>query len=116
MAETKIAGQVPDTMADVPGYVYSGSADAVSIKRGTGFITTAGVNALTIAAPTAGTDDNKPLDFIDVGGHAHTITGPSNCFNGTTHIATFNGTAGSKLTIKHYNGVMYTSVSGVTLS
>lgn len=116
MAETKISGQVPDTMADFPAYTYSGSTDAISIKRGTGLITAAGVDAMTITAPTAGVDDGKTLEFIDTGGHAHTITGPSNCFNGSSHIGTFNGTVGSKLSLKAYNGVWYASTSGVTLS
>lgn len=95
---------------------------AVSIKEGTLFLTYAGVAAFTLAAPIAGAqsaggDDGRELTVIDVGGHAHTITTPSNVINGNKHIATFGGTVGQFGTLVAYNGVWYLAASsGVTLS
>ena len=57
--------------------VASGSSDALP-KIGLVFVTTAGVDAMTLATPTAGTDDGKVLTVVDTGGHAHTITTAAN--------------------------------------
>lgn len=79
----------------------------------------AGAAALTLALPTV---DGQTLTFSDTGGHAHTITvpiasPPTAGFNGTKATATFNGTVGSFLTIKSYNGSWYVlGSSGVTVA
>lgn len=98
------------------------ASGALTFAQGTYFITKAGVAALTVVAPTSGLpsaagNDRQEMTLIDVGGHAHTVTGPSNCFNGSTHIATFGGTAGSKLVMTAYQGVIYVSASSaITLT
>lgn len=76
-------------------------------------ISKAGVAVITLAAPPA---DGISMDFTDVGGHAHTITTPANLINGGSLTATFNGTVGSSLRLKSWNGVWYASTAGVTLS
>ena len=100
----------------------SGSTDAIAIKEGVVFVTATGVDALTLATPTAGLqsaggDDGRVLTVIDTGGHAHTITTASNKINGNKHVATWNGTAASFAEFISYNGVWYLNASsGVTLS
>lgn len=102
--------------------VAAGSTDAVAYKEGTVFITTAGVDAMTLATPTAGLpsaggDDGRELTIIDTTGHAHTVTTSANVINGNKHVATFGGTVGQFGTFISYNGVWYLAASnGVTLS
>jgi hypothetical protein len=102
--------------------VASGSTDAIVNKEGNVFITTAGVNATTLAVPTAGLpsaggDDGRELTVIDTAGHAHTVTTPANGINGNKHVATFGGTTGQFGTFISYNGVWYLAASsGVTLT
>lgn len=84
-------------------------------------ITAAGAVALTLAAPTI---DGQEVNFIDEGGHAHTVvisavgSPPTAGLNGggvTT--ATFNGTKGSALSLVSRNGSWWTAVTiGITLS
>lgn len=98
------------------------AANGAISSPGKAVLTKAGVAVMTIVAPIAGAasaggHDGLVIQVIDTGGHAHTVTGPSNCFNGSTHIATFGGTVGQNFTMIAYNGVWYvTGNSGVTLS
>lgn len=111
-------GEVPV----VSPVILSGSADAIPITgRGEFFITTAGVDATTLATPTAGGfgvgQDGAEIVVTDVGGHAHTITLASNILVPSHHLLTFNGTAGSFVRLKAYNGLWYVRESnGVTAS
>ena len=66
-----------------------------------------GVDATTLATPTAGIDDGKTIVIIDTGGHAHTITTASNKISPSHSVATFGGTAGSIVEFMAYNGVWY---------
>lgn len=97
-------------------------ANGAITNFGIGWLTKAGVDVMTIAAPIAGAvsaggHDGLTINIIDQGGHAHTVTGPSNCFNGASHVATFGGAVANNFTIKARNGVWYvTGNSGVTLS
>lgn len=103
------------------------SAASAGILPGTEeiFLTGAGVTALTLRKPVAGTvglgstgeDGFTSLTVTDTVGAAHTITTGANGFNGTTHIATFNGTKGSTITLIPFNGSWWVKCSsGVTLS
>ena len=56
-----------------PGVTLTGSADALAFGTDN-FVTTAGVDGMTLATPTPTTDDFKIVRVTDVGGHAHTIT------------------------------------------
>lgn len=98
----------------------SGSTDALPLD-GSVYISSSGVDATTLATPTAGApgtgDDGKILKVTDVGGHAHTITTASNKVVPSHHILTFDGTAGSFVILQAFNGLWYIKgSSGVTPS
>jgi len=88
------------------------SADgAIGIKQGLAIITKASAAALTLAAPTAGTDDGKRLLIVTATAQAHTVTQTTPGFNngGTaSDVATFTGAIGNGMEIVAYNGVWYT--------
>lgn len=109
----------------------SGSADALPVESTDVFVTTAGVDAMTLATPKGGIynntgvpqsigdprDDGKVLFIYDTIGHAHTITTSANIINGNKHIATFNGTLGSYIMLEAFNGVWYArETNGVALT
>jgi len=103
----------------------TGSADVLS-GSGIYIVNSTGVDAMTLATPIAGGpltggpqngQDGDSLTVYDAGGYDHTITTPANAINGNKHIVTFNGTAGSRVTLVAFNGVYYMfDNSGVTLS
>lgn len=94
----------------------SGSTDAIGFPGAT-YITTAGVDATTLATPTAGTDDGKRILVVDTGGHAHTITAAANVIVPSHHLVTFNGTVGSWIELEAFNALWYPlGNSGVTIS
>jgi hypothetical protein len=115
MAETKSVGQSPDTMADFPAYKYDGDG-AITIKRGTGYITKGTAAALTLALPTAGADDGKRIRLVDTVGAAHTVTTPSLGINAVNHIATFGGTIGQVCELEAFNGSWWNKGTGITIS
>lgn len=101
-----------------PVNVLTGAADNIPAPNGNPFlynnvrggnfiIATAGVDAIVLAAPIAGVDDNVTCSFQDVGGHAHTITSTGNLQTGSagkTGVVTFSGTAGAAIAFRAYNG------------
>ncbi len=98
----------------------SGSADAI-VFPGSNFITTAGVDATSLATPVAGGpgtgDDGKIVRIFDVGGHAHTVTASSNKIVPSHHLITFGGTAGSYIELEAFGGFWYPMQNlGVTIS
>lgn len=99
---------------------YSGTADALQFP-GNSQISAAGVDAMTLASPLAGAqplgDDGKTVFVVDLNGAAHTITTAANKIVNSKHIATFNGTIGSNVTLKAVGGVWVPiSLAGVTIS
>lgn len=106
-----------------PPIVLSGSADALASPGyvGTAVITTAGVDAVTLATPVAGGqgtgDDGKFLWVFSTTAQAHTVTTASNKINGNKHIATFAAAIGNNVLFYAYNGIwwMFSQV-GITLS
>jgi hypothetical protein len=75
--------------------------------------------AIAISPPMAGQSkqDGRIIRIISSTGQAHVITGPTNVFNGNTHIATASGTLPNALVLEAYNGVWYDlSNIGWTLS
>lgn len=109
----------------------SGSTDALPVASADVFVTTAGVDAMTLATPSAGLypagvpdsmspdvrDDGKRLLVYDTTGNAHTITTAANKINGNKHIATFGGTIGDFIVLEAFNGIWYVlSSNGITLS
>jgi hypothetical protein len=91
--------------------IQAGSADgAITIKDGFVPLTKAGVAAMTLAAPTATTDDGKILRIVATTANAHTVTQASDGFNGggaSKDVATFGGAVGDKLVCIAYQGIWY---------
>jgi hypothetical protein len=101
---------VTDTGTQAVATPQSGGAFAsgtITQKNGRGFLTGSTATAYLGLAPVPGADDFKMIEIADTTGHAHTITFPANTLNGTLHIATFNGTIGSVLSMRAYQGVWY---------
>lgn len=98
-----------------PLTLLTGSTDAVP-GVGKYAVTTAGVDAMTLNAPSAA-DDGLTIEITDIGGHAHTVTTGTNGFNGASHVATFSGTAQACLRLTAKNSIWYlTGCVGITLS
>lgn len=98
----------------------SGSADAITFP-GSVFVTTAGVDAMTLATPTAGGpgtgNDGAILRVTDTTGHAHTITTAANKIAPAHHVVTFNGTVGSFIELEAFGGLWYPMAqSGVAIT
>lgn len=102
--------------------VAAGSTDAITVKEGLVVVTSSGVDAMTLANPTAGAvsaggDDGKTLTIVSSGAHAHTITTGALGLNGAHTIGTFAASIGSAVELKAYNGSWYmVNDIGCTLS
>ncbi len=76
-------------------------------------ITKATAAALTLAAPTSGTDDNEILEFISTTAAAHTITTPAagdiqdGNSSGYNTVMTFNAHKGANCRLRAYQGAWY---------
>lgn len=70
-------------------------------------ITKAGVAALTLAAPTAGSDDGVLIQIASETAFAHTVTatGLFQDGSGSVNLATFGAHAGAVLLLEAYNGL-----------
>jgi hypothetical protein len=98
----------------------TGSADALSPNVSANYIVNStGVDAMTLAAPTAVVDDGKTIIVSSNGAHAHTITATGLLQTGSAsvNVATFAAHAGAGLTLKAYNGYWNViSEIGITFS
>jgi hypothetical protein len=98
---------VSDITALAPTQVASADG-AITIKHGTVVITKAGVAALTLADPTAATDDFKVLIILSVTAQAHTISNAAgsgfNAGGAGADVATLGGAKGDGLTVMAYQG------------
>lgn len=92
---------------------------AISVKQGVVVITKATAAALTLAAPTATTDDGKVLRIVSSTAAAHTVTQTTPGFNGgttTSDVATYGAAIGNAMELVAYNGVwLVSNLTGVTL-
>jgi len=97
-----------------------GSADAINPHvSGNYIIKTAGVNAMTLGAPTVGADDNLNIQLWSDTTNAHTLTATSLLANGTAlkTTATFAAFRGAGLGLRAFNGVwQVTANTAVTLT
>jgi len=85
----------------------SGSTDAINPHVEANYVvTTAGVDAMTLAAPTTGTDDGIKIIITSATTNAHTLTATGLLGTGTAsvNVATFAARAGSGLTLVAYAG------------
>ena len=94
---------------------------AIASKAGLVMITKTGsLAALTLAAPTAGTDDGKMLTIVAATAFAHTVTNASPGFNNagaSGDVATFGGAIGDSMQVVAYNGRWHVfCVRNVTLA
>lgn len=84
---------------------------AVTVKSGCVFITKGSACALTIADPTAGTDDGKELAIVATTAFAHTVDNSAGSgFNqggGAADVATFTSARGNNIVLTAYNGKWY---------
>jgi hypothetical protein len=101
--------------------VLSGGSDPIPAHAAATYIvTTAGVDAMTLAAPTAGTDDGKVVVVQSNTANSHTITATGLFHSGVSaalNLATFNPFAGATIVLMAYNGFWNVmSLNGVVMS
>jgi hypothetical protein len=128
-AATQISGNQPGSGSGLTitiGTVATG--DFITTKQannssepiGSYIITKGSADTIAISPPRAGQgfQDGRIITVISTTAFAHVITGPTNCFNGNTHIATFSGTLPNVIAWEAYNGgwYNYSTPQGVTLS
>jgi len=91
-----------------PIILLSGSADAINPHvAGNYIVTTAGVDAMTLAAPTAGADDGLSINIYSNTAYAHTLTATGllqTGQSGKTGVLTFAAYAGCGCTLRAYGG------------
>lgn len=83
---------------------------AIASTSGVVMLTKAGVAAMTLAAPTTGTDDGKVLHIVAATANAHTVTQTTPGFGaggGSLDVATFGGAIGDCMSIVAYGGKWY---------
>jgi hypothetical protein len=112
--------------------VAGGATDALPVTDADVFVTTAGVNAMTLGTPKAGVypvgtavmqalgdvrDDGKRLRIRSTTANAHTITTAANKVNGNKAIITFSGAVTDFVDLEAFNGIWWVcGGSGATLS
>jgi len=100
--------------ASAPSAAYT-TATAITQKTGQVMLTGTAARAMTLALPTAGTDDGKELVVMAGTAFAHTLTVAA-AFRGTLTVATFAAVS-DNVVLRAYNGAWYLqSYLGVTLS
>lgn len=79
-------------------------------------LTKAGVNAMTLAAPTATTHDGWIVEIIATTANAHTVTCPAGKLGGSA-VGTFGGAIGDRLILEAVQGVWCVNLNvNVTLT
>ena len=89
--------------------VLTGTADVLNPYQGQGnnyIINTGSADAITLAAPVSGVDDNLTIAVVSNTAFAHTITSTGNFQTGgtATGVLTFAAHAGAGLTLRAYQG------------
>lgn len=95
----------------------SGTTDAINPNvPGNYVIKTPGINAMTLAAPRVGIDDNLSINIWSDTLFVHTLTTVALLANGAAlaNVATFKAFKGSGLTLRAFNGVWQVLASNVT--
>jgi len=113
-------GQRPTSLAPTSLPTAIAASGPVAVRPSTSYVVTkAGVAALTLAAPTATTDDGVIITIFSNTAFAHTLTatGLLNTGSASVNVATFAAFAGAGLTLEAYQGKwMVISQIGVTFS
>ena len=93
---------------ELPITVLSGTADAIPCHQSGNYIVTTGsADAMTLAAPTAGVDDNLSIAIYSSTAYAHTLTATGllqTGQSGKTGVLTFAAYAGSGVSLRAYGG------------
>lgn len=100
-----------------PITLLSGTTDAINPQAsGNYIIKTGSANAMTLAAPRVGLDDNLSINIWSDTLFAHTLTTVALLANGAAlaSVATFKAFKGSGLTLRAFNGVWQVLASNVT--
>lgn len=98
-----VPGRISPFEGRVQTKVYGASgAMATPVAAQSAYLTKAGVGAMTIVNPGK-MDDGIRWRIIAGSAQAHTVTGPTNCFNNTTHIGTFGGAIGDGFDLEAFN-------------
>lgn len=115
--------QIDDAVSspEQAGWVaLAGSTDAIPAhSSGNYIVTTAGVDAMTLAAPTATTDDGITIVVSSGTANAHTITATGLFWSGGTAVntATFAAHPGASITLRAYQGKwIVVATNAVTMS
>lgn len=106
-----------------------GAADVIPVTSGVIMIDGAGIDAMTLGLPKAGSygivpaqlneknNDGDDLIIISNTAFAHTLTTPALGFNRLTHIATFAALISNYIHLKAYKGTwMVMDSKGITLT
>ena len=112
---------VQPTQSSQSGIVaLSGTADAISPHLAHAYVVTkAGVDAMTLTAPTATVDDGIVISISSATANAHTLTTVGLLQTGTASVntATFAAQKGAGLTLRAYQGYWQVqSAVGITFS
>lgn len=98
--------------------VLTGSADAINPHVGALYtLGTAGVDAMTLIAPTPGLDDGVVIWFVNDTLNAHTLTCPTTLLANGAALNTscvFKAFRGSNLELRAWNGIWQVLGSNVT--
>jgi hypothetical protein len=104
---------------DTSTFTLVSANGAISPHVSGGYVITKGsIAALTLAAPTAGTDDGVRIEITSNTAFAHTVTATGLFLTGTAsvNLATFAAFAGARLSLRAYNGKWFASGTGITFS
>jgi hypothetical protein len=109
-----ITGKQPQTVVSADGAI------TIPTKSTTFVVTKAGVAAMTLADPTAGTHDGVRLTFLSATANAHTLSNAAgsgfNAGGAAADVGTFGGAKGDNIVVEAYQGVWYVvSKTNVTL-
>jgi hypothetical protein len=100
-----------------PVIQLSGTTDVINPQvAGNYIIKTGQINAMTLAAPRVGLDDNLSINIWSDTLFVHTLTTVALLANGAAlaNVATFKAFKGSGLTLRAFNGVWQVLASNVT--
>lgn len=114
-----VSGNIP-TLTLYTQTILSGSADAIPAGApGVYVVTTAGVDAMTLAAPPVAENGNEII-VSSATANAHTLTSTGNLLTGNsgkTGVLTFAAVAGASVTLMAYNGKwIVTSSNAITFT
>lgn len=90
----------------LPGQVIAGDG-AITIKSGVVMLTKGSAAAITLAAPTAATDDYKVLHIVAGSAQAHVVTVTGMAAGAGQDVGTFGGAINDSTSLVAYNGGWY---------